>query len=122
MADTPPPPPVPPTGPPAPPPSYGDGPPPQPRGGRGSIWVGIGLGAAFIALLWASTIALSNTDRFEAVVLLWLGMPLIMLIAGIVLVVIPRTTRTGAGVLISMGAAVLIGGGVCVALLTVPMA
>lgn len=122
MADTPPPPPAgPPPGPPSPPPPYDYGPPPPPRSG-GSIWLGIGIGIGIVALLWLSSIALSNSSAFEVVILVWLAMPLIMLIAGIVLIVLPRTRRTGAGILISMGAAVLIGGGVCVALLTVPMA
>ena len=43
--------------------------------------------------------------------------PIGLLGVGIVLVSMPRTRRTGAGILIGFGAAILIAGGVCVALL-----
>ena len=48
-----------------------------------------------------------------------LVVPIGLVLAGIVLAAIPRTTRTGAGILIGIGAGILILGGLCISLLTV---
>lgn len=111
-----------------PPPSYGPppscGPPPGygPRpgpdvGGRGSIALGIGISAVTlvgsVALLFGSGFGASG-DLTTFVVG---AAPLLLLVAGIVLAVIPRTSRTGAGILIGFGGAVLVAGGLCIALL-----
>ncbi|WP_045274028.1 hypothetical protein, partial [Microbacterium terrae] len=106
---------------PGPPPPPGEEPPgaPQPSpGGHGSLWLGIGIGVAAFLLVWALSLLVGGTDMYWIPIMAWLGMPPLLLIAGIILAVIPRTRRTGAGILIAVGAGVLIVGGVCVALLT----
>ena len=44
-------------------------------------------------------------------------LPFGLVLAGIVLAVVPRTTRTGAGILLAIGGGVLILGGLCIALI-----
>jgi len=44
-------------------------------------------------------------------------LPFALIVLGIVLSALPKTRRTGAGILLSFGIAVLIAGGLCVALL-----
>ncbi len=69
-----------------------------------------------LALLGASTyVALSGSSNPDAGLVLYV--PIVLLVGGIVLAAIPRTTRTGAGILIGLGAAILIVGGLCVAIL-----
>lgn len=97
---------------------------PRPSGPRGSIWLGLAIGILGSVLIYGLLIA-SSSGRFplgaEAMnVLVWLslGWPVIVLVGGIVLAALPRTTRTGAGLLLSIGVAILVAGGLCVALLT----
>ncbi len=95
-----------------PPPSFQyQVPPPQPGGGSG--WLGAGIVAAVLAIGFV----LASSLRSElGIGILLLGLPL-LLVAGLVMVAIPATRRTGIGILITVGAGVLILGGVCVALL-----
>ena len=84
-----------------------------PSGRRGSIVLGLVIS---LALLAVSTFgALSGSSN--PVVGLVFYIPIVLLVGGIVLAAIPRTTRTGAGILIGIGASILIAGGLCVALL-----
>lgn len=108
---------------PPPPPGGPYAPGPRPSGPRGSIWLGLAIGMLGSVLIYGLLIAASagriplSTDAMGAVAWLGLGWPLIVLVGGIVLAVLPRTTRTGAGLLLSIGVAVLVAGGLCVALL-----
>lgn len=106
----------------APPPAdYASYPPPEPprRTSGGSIWLGIGIGLGVGALAWILSFALgSYPDGVAYLLFIVFALPIIWLIVGIVLAAIPRTTRTGGGLLIALGASVLISGGVCVALIT----
>lgn len=107
----------PPPGPP-PPPYYTPQPGPAPKGGRGSIWLGIGITFATMLGWWGITAALPSDNPLASTMNgLILVLPIGLVLAGIVLAAIPRTTRTGAGVLIGIGAGVLILGGLCIALL-----
>lgn len=111
---------VPPPPPPPPPPPSFPPPPAAPRGG-GSIWLGIAIGLGGSALfygLYAWLRALLPDP--VANVLDWVAgvWPLALFVAGVVMAVIRKTTRTGAGILLSFGVAVLIGGGLCVALIS----
>ncbi|MGR0317967.1 hypothetical protein [Agromyces sp. ZXT2-3] len=115
-------PPVPPEGEPAEP-SEGTRPfPPTPgehQAGRGSIWLGIGIAVIAAASVWlVPFFGVTDGRQLTVFLTLLLGVPVALLVAGIVLAVIPRTRRTGSGLLIALGAAVLITGGVCTALLT----
>ncbi len=112
----------PPAQPPAQPPPAGPhyySPPPQPtKGGRGSIWLGVGITVASLLAWWGITTALPYDNPLAATLnALILVVPFVLVLAGIVLAAIPRTTRTGAGILIGIGAGILILGGLCIALL-----
>lgn len=115
---------VPPPPPPPPPPPRGPYPPaPVPSGPRGSIWLGLAIGLVSSVLIYGGLIAASTgtfplaSDVVSVLGLASLAWPVVLLVGGIVLAVIPRTTRTGAGLLISIGVAILVAGGLCVALL-----
>ena len=93
---------------------------PQPRsGGRGSILLGIGI--TFVGILgwWALASSVSYSGPASRL-FGWLipVAPALLILAGIVLAAMPRTTRTGAGILIGIGLAVLVAGGLCIALLS----
>lgn len=113
-----PPPPGPPRpGPPPPgPPRWGWVPPgPPPGRSGGSIWLGIGIGlvalvASFFGAQWLSPF----WDMSFAMLLF---SPIVLIVVGIVLAANPRTRRTGGGILIGVGSAVLILGGLCIALI-----
>lgn len=96
--------------PPAPPQQGAQG---APSGGRGSIV--LGLVGSLVLLAISAFVALSGSSN--PVVGLVFYAPIVLLVGGIVLAAIPRTTRTGAGILIGIGASILIAGGLCVALL-----
>lgn len=101
-----------------PPPPPWTPPPPQPRHGRGSIWLGIGITVATVLAWWGITTAVPyDSPVASALNALILVLPLVLVLAGIVLAAMPRTTRTGAGILIGIGAGILIAGGLCIALL-----
>lgn len=92
-------------------------PPPPPKGGRGSIWLGIGITVAVLAASWGIITLPYNESLSPITNGLSIGLPLALVLAGIVMAAIPRTTRTGAGILIGIGGLVLVAGGLCVALL-----
>ncbi|WP_430645371.1 hypothetical protein [Agromyces sp. GXS1127] len=122
MSDRPPAPPEdpgPPDGPTEPPAGSAAAPPAAPSRGRsGSIWLGIVIAVVAAALVWVVPFAgVADSAQLTVFLSLLLGVPVALLVAGIVLAVIPRTRRTGGGLLIGLGAAVLITGGVCTAML-----
>jgi hypothetical protein len=91
--------------------------PPVPKGGRGSIWLGIGITIAVVLVAWGLTTAVPYDSSFSSFTnLLAIGLPFALVLGGIVMAAIPRTTRTGAGILIGIGAGILIAGGLCFAL------
>lgn len=93
--------------------------PPQPRPatGRGSIWLGIGITIAALLASWGLAVSVRYDSPLASTMnLLAVGLPFALVLGGIVMAAIPRTTRTGAGVLIGIGAAILIAGGLCFAL------
>lgn len=89
--------------------------PPQPPRG-GSLWLGLAIAVVSMVLVWFGTIALSGTGGIDFSALAF-GWPFVLLVVGIVLAAIPRTGRTGGGILLGLGAGILILGGVCIALL-----
>ncbi|MFZ0530889.1 MAG: hypothetical protein WAL91_10160 [Propionicimonas sp.] len=104
-------------GPPAPPPPYTM--PPAPRRG-GSLWLGLALSVGSQLVVYVATIVLaSGSSNLNALNLLF-GFPLVLLVTGVVLAAIPRTSRTGGGVLLGLGVTVLILGGLCLALVFGP--
>ncbi|HEY3545770.1 MAG TPA: hypothetical protein VGK17_06725 [Propionicimonas sp.] len=91
--------------------------PPAAKGGRGSIWLGIGITIAVVLVAWGLTSAVPYDSSLAPVTnLLAAGLPFALVLGGIVMAAIPRTTRTGAGILIGIGAGILIAGGLCFAL------
>lgn len=104
--------------PPAQPGSYPQFAPPRPaKGGRGSIWLGIGITIAVLLVSWGLTSAVPYDSPLASIMnLLVVGLPFALVLGGIVMAAIPRTTRTGAGILIGIGAGILIAGGLCFAL------
>ena len=85
--------------------------------GRGSIWLGIGITIAVLLASWGLTAALPYDSPLASVTnLLAAVLPFALVLGGIVMAAIPRTTRTGAGILIGIGAGILIAGGLCFAL------
>ena len=92
-------------------------PPARPTTGRGSIWLGIGITIAVLLASWGLTAAVPYDSPLASFTnLLAVGLPFALVLGGIVMAAIPRTTRTGAGVLIGIGAGILIAGGLCFAL------
>jgi len=90
---------------------------PAAKGGRGSIWLGIGITIAVVLLSWGLTTAVPyDSSLYSLTSLLAIGAPFALVLGGIVMAAIPRTTRTGAGILIGIGAGILIAGGLCFAL------
>ena len=119
----PPPPPPPPSGwtggsvpppPPPPPPAFNS------RSRGGSLWLGVAIGLGVSGLIYGLYATLRGTmdarsgEWFDVLAIYW---PLLVGIGGIVLAAIPRTSRTGAGLLLSIGIAILAAGGLCVAVL-----
>jgi hypothetical protein len=107
---------------PPPPPPSPPGPAIPPARSGGSIVLGlvIGLGSMLAGggLVWV----LSGGQSVPQVISDLLGaiagvLPFALIVLGIVLSALPKTRRTGAGILLSFGIAVLIAGGLCVALL-----
>ncbi len=93
--------------------------PPQarPATGRGSIWLGVGITVATLLAAWGLTAAVPYDSPLASVTnLLAAVLPFALVLGGIVMAAIPRTTRTGAGILIAIGAGILIAGGLCFAL------
>ena len=89
--------------------------PPQPPRG-GSLWLGLAIAVGSMALIWFGVAALPGSGGFDIFWLLF-DWPFVLLLGGLVLAAIPRTSRTGGGILLGLGAGVLILGGICIALL-----
>ncbi|HRA07815.1 MAG TPA: hypothetical protein PKV13_14570, partial [Propionicimonas sp.] len=89
--------------------------PQQPRGG-GSLWLGLAISVGSMLLVFLLTIGVSNTGNFDILALLF-GWPLLLLVGGLILAAVPKTSRTGGGVLLGLGAGILILGGVCFAMI-----
>lgn len=80
------------------------------------IIIGIGGTAAFYALY--VLLSQQASDSFAEVLnLMATGWIFILFITGLILALIRKTTRTGAGILLSIGIAILVTGGLCVALI-----
>jgi peptidoglycan/LPS O-acetylase OafA/YrhL len=101
-----------------PPPHQQEEPPPGPR--RGSIALGILLGAvALYALYFGTTAGIAPDQGYKT----FLAGPAafipigVYLAIAVVLAVRPRTSRWGAGLLIGLGIFTLVGGGICVSAL-----
>ena len=91
--------------------------PPAAKGGRGSIWLGIGITIAVVLVSLGLTTAVPyDSSLYSVTSLLAAVLPFALVLGGIVMAAIPRTTRTGAGILIGIGAGILIAGGLCFAL------
>ena len=70
-----------------------------------------------VLVSWGLTSAVPYDSALAPVTnLLAAGLPFALVLGGIVMAAIPRTTRTGAGILIGIGAGILIAGGLCFAL------
>jgi hypothetical protein len=92
-------------------------PPPRPTTGRGSIWLGVGITVVALLASWGLTAAVPYDNPLSSVTnLIAIGLPFALVLGGIVMAAIPKTTRTGAGILIAIGAGILIAGGLCFAL------
>jgi hypothetical protein len=88
---------------------------PQPPSRRGSLVLGIVLGIVYLAafvVLNIFTPALQVSGGLLLIVPL-----LVYFAAAITLAVIPRTSLIGAGLLLALGISLLVGAGLCVALL-----
>jgi len=101
-----------------PPPPQQEEPPPKPR--RGSMVLGILLGApALYALYFGTTRGIAPDEGYKT----FLAGPAAFipiaayLAVAVVLAVRPRTSRLGAGLLIGLGVFTLLGGGICVGIL-----
>ncbi|GAB4099564.1 hypothetical protein [Sinomonas halotolerans] len=85
------------------------------------MWLGLGIGVVAIPLLAFLATAIGSSLPLDSSLLgmgfLWWGPFFAYLVVAIVLASRPTTTRTGAGLLLAIGAWILIGAGVCVALI-----
>lgn len=98
-----------------PPPPHHEEPPPEPR--RGSMTLGILLGAvALYALYFGTTAGIAPDEGYKT----FLAGPAVFIPIGVYLAVAgalaiwTRTSRLGAGLLIGLGVFILVGGGICV--------
>jgi len=88
--------------------------------GRSAPLVGIGVGLLLYAVAYGLTLTGGRDDQgYWAIGFLVFGAlaSVILFIAGLVLTILQRTRGFGAGLLISIAIGVLVGGGVCIALL-----
>jgi hypothetical protein len=98
--------------------SYVPPPPPEepvrPQGDRKELWYGIGV--ALLACLVLPFAGLVSPDTFG---ILGVGvlMPLVVLVAGVVLVIPDRTRQWGTGLLIGFCVSLVLGAGACIVLL-----
>lgn len=81
----------------------------------GSTWAGIIIALLVTLALWLvpNVIEVDKYQQLGLLLLLSLIGTLCLVPAGVVLVALPRTRRTGAGLLMGFGAAILISGGIC---------
>jgi hypothetical protein len=106
--------------PPGPPPEPPDEAPwrsaPRPPRGGGSVWLGIVAGVLFFAVLTGLTFVLAPVLPWFSSS--WFVLPIAYLVVAAVLMGRPATSRLGSGLLIAFGVSVLLGAGVCVALVS----
>jgi len=76
----------------------------------------LAISVGSMLLVFLLTIGVSNTGNFDILALLF-GWPLLLLVGGLILAAVPKTSRTGGGVLLGLGAGILILGGVCLAMI-----
>jgi len=76
----------------------------------------LAISVGSMLLVFLLTIGVSNTGNFDILALLF-GWPLLLLVGGLILAAVPKTSRTGGGVLLGLGAGILILGGVCFAMI-----
>jgi hypothetical protein len=91
-------------------------PPQQPRG-KGSIVLGMAITFVTLALAWWGLSVPSDSPLSDFANGMVVLSPLGLIVAGVVLAAIRKTSRTGAGILLGLGASILIAGGVCIAVL-----
>lgn len=85
--------------------------------------IGGGVGTLLYAITFGLSVALAggvNSDGYWVIgyFVFAVGLSVVLFTAGIVLVAIQRTRAFGAGLLISIAIGAIVGGGVCVAVLT----
>ena len=95
---------------------------PAPPGwlGRSAPLVGIGVGLLLYLVAYGLSFTSGRDDQgYWAIGFVLLGFlaSVVLFIAGLVLTILQRTRGFGAGLLISIAIGVLVGGGVCIALL-----
>jgi ABC-type uncharacterized transport system permease subunit len=90
--------------------------PPEPRRRGNSIWVGLASGMLALGLFGAAAAALTFPAWFNGI-MYWLPF-LAYIVAAIILAARPTTSRFGSGLLLAIGAWLVIGAGLCVALLS----
>lgn len=94
---------------------------PEPFLGRAAPLYGLVIGTLVYVIAYGLSIAINGRDSQASWVWDWLGFgalaTLVILIAGNVLSILPRTRAFGAGLLISLGVGIIVGSGVCIALL-----
>ncbi len=92
-----------------------DIPPPRPPGG--SRLLGVVLGVVYLG-------GFAALNRFVPALqvigspILWVPVVIVFLVAAVALTANPRTSNVGAGLMISLGIALVVGAGVCVALVS----
>lgn len=87
---------------------------PAPAGarGRGSILLGVAIAwATFVGAAFSFMYAFTSDALAGPLSSLAVLMPVALLVGGIVLAIVPKTRRTGAGVLIGIGSGALFVGG-----------
>lgn len=90
--------------------------PPEPRRRGNSIWVGLVSGMLVLGLFGAAAAALPLAAWSNGA-FYWLPF-LAYLVAAVILAARPTTSRFGGGLLLAIGGWLVIGAGLCVALLT----
>lgn len=97
-------------------------PPARPRFlGQWAPLVGVGVGTALYALAYVAAVLTTLEPGLWALAWAVYGifLTIVLVIAGLILVIIERTRAFGAGILISIGVGLIVGGGVCIAILQV---
>ncbi|HEY3337361.1 MAG TPA: hypothetical protein VGK18_02560 [Propionicimonas sp.] len=80
----------------------------------GSVWLGLGIDVAAFLAAWATSVAVPYDNPMSKYLELALGLWVFALLAtGVSLCAFEQTRRTGAGILVGIGAAILIYAGIC---------
>lgn len=86
------------------------------RRSRGSIWLGLGIFVAAFLVAWGISVAVGYTSPLAQYLGPAFGLgSLALVVAGIALSAFEKTRRTGAGILLGIGATILIYAGICFA-------